>query len=333
MTEHERKSVDERLDEAAKVFRLGESRVSINRKRPRHESNLSGREVNPATISPSGAIKPVTLQPPAEKPFGAADDVTQIQTGNLIQPGLAQYYADHVHQMTASVVQRHYVNHQAQIDQCANGALPLTNADKSELAESLVVLGRRLDELVPKMAAGIDDHDKLNGNKARSNWPVHKQEQTLKIHLHFCELLDSWNFNPRKRQESLGNATVDEYAETQGKTRFVFCTIEARNDFIEMYQLEDFVVATHDPNVASAYYFLELANQFSRDDANNFLDVYRQAVNTLAVLNEESQRAIRNDGGKVGFVTCDHYVTLQTFELSRISLARQTLGATRIERS
>jgi hypothetical protein len=264
---------------------------------------------------------------------GVPDSVSPSRLSvNLIQPGLATYYSDNVHQMHASVIQRHYVNHETQLALFERGKLPLTESDRAELVEAIKVLGDRLDEIVPKMAADITDHDKLMGNKASLNWPDHLQPETLKLHLHFCELIDGWNLRPDRVGNGTGTATVDEYAETNGVSRFSFVSKADRTNWLTYYFLDDFVADTIDANHGSPYYFVELRNVYPKSQVRHFLDVYRSAINCLAALNEESQRAIRNDGGKVGFVTVDHFAARQVHELNRISLARQMLGAERFER-
>jgi hypothetical protein len=137
--------------------------------------------------------------------------------------------------------------------------------------------------------------------------------------------------NPYRRAESQGVATIDEYAEHLGLSRFAFLSKEAREDFLDYYGLTDFVVSRVDadpaPSSDNPYWFVTLTNKFHPNDVRAFLDVYKSAMNTLAVIHDERERAIHNDGNKVGFITADHFNQRELTELVKIKAAREQLGA------
>lgn len=181
---------------------------------------------------------------------------------------------------------------------------------------------------VPTVAAAVDDHDRIAGQKASNNWPSDANKSSRLIHFHFVELLHAWNLNPFRRE--LSTATVDEYAETKGVTRFVFCSKQSLEDFLDFYGLDDFVVhkgETIDTPEGSTWWCVHFTNKFGEPEANSFLTTYRDAMNTLAVIHDERERAIVNDGGKVGFICADHFAARETYELMRIRKARESLAA------
>lgn len=255
----------------------------------------------------------------------SSENVSTFGQTNLVRPNLAAYYTNLLPEMTAAVVRRHYADLENQMIQYENGKLPLTEADRLEIGQAMAVLGERLDDIVPQMAADIRDHDHMMGSRTALIWPQHLEVSTMLIHFHFVELLHAWNLNPFKRD--MGVAAVDEFAEEQGVSRFSFTSKESLDDFVDYYELSDFVVSKFFAERSDAFSFLTLSNKFTRDQANEFLDVYKSAMNTLAVINEERTRAIRHDGGKVGFVSADHFNAREKNELNRITFARQKLGA------
>lgn len=258
---------------------------------------------------------------------------------NLIEPGKANWFREHINEMTASVLRQNYVDYENKLASFELGQLPLTQSDRMEIVEILSVLSGRLDEIIPQMAMDIVEHDVTTGRRSAENWPDDLPKHTLMIHLHLCELIDSWNINPHRRLESQGVATIDQFAETLGITRFAFTSKEGREDFLEFYGLEDFEVERIDarePREASdgggiipgdPYWYIRLSNKFAKEDVQTFLDVYRSALNTLAALNEERARAIRHDGGRVGFTCIEHFTIQELHELTRIRQAREQLGA------
>lgn len=258
-------------------------------------------------VSNSGGIKPT--------PFSI----------NYIDPGKANWFREHIHEMSVPVLQRHYADFEAMMAQFERGNLPLTNADRMEIAECLAVISERLDDLLPKMSADIQDHDRLSGYRTTENWPEHLPHHTKLIHFHFCELVHAWNLNPFRRDTS--TVTIDETAETYGISRVVFSSNTARNDFLDYYALDDFVVRDIKSNESSTYFWVELTNKFHPREAQYFLDVYKSAMNTLAVIHDERIRAIRHEGGKIGFITVDHFNAREVNELMRIKQARMELGA------
>jgi hypothetical protein len=72
---------------------------------------------------------------------------------------------------------------------------------------------------------------------------------------------------------------------------------------------------------------LVLNNKFAASDVQQFMDIYKSAMNTLAVIHDERERAIVNDGNKVGFICVDHFTAREVAELMRIRQAREKLGA------
>jgi hypothetical protein len=175
--------------------------------------------------------------------------------------------------------------------------------------------------------AQIDDHDRLSGYRARTNWPAWLHVNTLNIHMHYCELVQAWNLNPFRRQESFSVVTVDESAEAEGISRFVFCSVESLNDFIDGNELEHLIEKLHEPGPSGAYYWATLRNNFGRDEMQAFMDDYRRSMVELATIQNERMGAIRHDGGKVGYITADHFTSREMYELNRIKAARQKLGA------
>jgi hypothetical protein len=244
---------------------------------------------------------------------------------NLIEPGKASWFREHVHEMTPQVLQRNYVEYENKLRSFERGNLPLTESDRMEICEILAVLSARLDEVLPKMAADITDHDRLSGNRTTENWPEHLPHQTKLIHFHFCELAHAWNLNPFRRDAS--PVSVDESAEAEGRSRLAFCSKVARNDFLDYYSLDDFVLFEREDE---HFFYIELTNKFDPREAQVFLNIYRSAMNALAVIHDERTRAIRNDGGKVGFIAVDHFAARETHELMRIKQARIELGAGQI---
>lgn len=184
--------------------------------------------------------------------------------------------------------------------------------------------------LRPTVSASIDDHDTLSGCKTSGNWPREANPLSLRMHFHFVELLEAWNLNPFKRNNDMATATVDEYAETKGVSRFVFVTKESLEDFLDFYGLDDFVIhkgETIDTPDGSTYWCVHLANSFGKPEAESFLTTYRSAMNTLSAIHDERERAIQTDGGKIGFICVDHFAARETHELMRIRKAREILGA------
>jgi hypothetical protein len=243
--------------------------------------------------------------------------------GNLYEPGLAERIAENVHTMTPKVLRRHYGEYERMLELADQGVIELTSSDRVEIDAAMALIAQRLDEIVPKMAADITDHDRLSGFKSSAAWPAELPEHTKLIHFHFVELIHAWNLNPFKR-DMPAVASVDESAEAEGRSRFAFVTKGNRDGFLEFYGLDDFVLFEQsDEN----FFYVELTNKFNREEANQFLTTYRSAMNTLAVIHEERERAIRNDGGKVGFICVDHFAAREVHELMRIRQAREMLGA------
>lgn len=252
---------------------------------------------------------------------------------NLIEPGKANWFEANMATMPIDVVRRHYVDYEQKLIAYENGQLPLSEADRLEIARIMAVLANHIDDALPVMAANIDDHDKLSGNRTREIWPAELPNSTMQMHFHWCELLHAFNLSVNRR--SFATATVDEYAETMGTSRFVFTSKADRDDFIDRYNLSDFIVEVttneHDAITLSenlpVFWWLTLANRFNPEKVTAFLNTYRSAMNTLAIVQEERNRALRNDGGKVGYILADHFSEREMNALTTIGKARQVLGA------
>lgn len=240
----------------------------------------------------------------------------------VIQPGTAEWWRQHVHEMPAK-----RLNSERALWGTVLEVAAISNAERAEIKAVLEIIEKRLDEITPTKAAQIDDHDRLTGYRSSSNWPTYLHANTLQMHWHWCELLEAWNLNPFKRQESFGTATVDESAEAEGITRFVFPSRENRNDFLEAYNLEDFIRHLYDPHSEGDVFALVLVNNFDKVDAAEFLNILKHATNQLAIIHDERMRAIRNDGGRIGFITADHFNKREAHEMTRITQARNMLGA------
>lgn len=185
-------------------------------------------------------------------------------------------------------------------------------------------------ELLNLIPAQISDHDSISAHPLNGVWPANLSPSTLKLHQHFVELIATWNVNPYRRDN--GEAAVDQFAETLGKSRFSFTSKESLNDFLQFYMLDDFVVNTIHASRSDAFHYLELTNKFLPSEIEQFFTVYRDAMHALAVIEEERNRAIRIDSNKVGYLTADHFTMRAGHELHRIQQARIMLGAIGLER-
>ncbi|GHF92409.1 hypothetical protein [Streptomyces griseosporeus] len=240
---------------------------------------------------------------------------------NAIQPGRSKWFEAHIHEMSMQVLKRHLIEYENMLNSYREGNLPLTVSDRMEIDAIVTLLQDRLDEIMPKMPADIADHDSTRGWRTALDWPAHLPQHTLKIHYHFCELLTAWNLNPNRRDTS--TVTIDESAEALGITRFVFCSNKGRDDFLDFFSLDDFVVRLWDDGT---YAWLELTNKFNKAEAEQFLTTLRECVNMLSVIQEERNRAIRNDNGKIGYVLVEHFTSREFDVLLRIKQARSMLG-------
>ena len=245
--------------------------------------------------------------------------------------GVAKWYVEHIHEMTPQILMRHIEDLQGQFKNHELGLTPLSDSSRMEIAEAIKVIEARLDEILPKIPAAIDEHDKNNGNRVHLNWPDYATSASRYIHLHFCELIDSWRIHVRRQSTAL--IAIDPVAEQRGQSGFAFDNEQDMCDFVDNYQLSHFVVgeprefraATEYATTKTSYY-LTLSNKFTPQQANTFLDVYKSAINNLAIIADARRRAMNVDGGHVGFMTVDHFAPREQMELIRISAARFTLG-------
>jgi hypothetical protein len=207
--------------------------------------------------------------------------------------------------------------------------IPLTSA-KVKVAR-LELAGNSPADLPVLQPAQIHDHDNFRAVPTKSEWPSNLAPSTLKLHLHFCELVDSWNLNPFRRDT--GVAAVDQFAETQGISRFSFTSKIALDDFLDYNLLDDFIVSRNEASRSDAFHFVTLTNKFLPSEIEAYFTIYREAMESLTVLEEERHRAIRMDANKVGYVTIDHFCARETHELMRIKRARSALGASGLARN
>lgn len=241
--------------------------------------------------------------------------------------GSANWYRDNVDEMPVDVLQRHRSDLDGKMALHEKGYFDLLEADRMEIVEALKVIEERLDEVLPKVPAAIDEHDRNVGNRVHNNWPEYLQRSTLQVHLHLCELIDSWRMHPERRSD--GFAGANEVAETEGISAFDFDVVTDRSDFIDHYELDDFVVTQtqYETHNGEQSYYLVLSNKFTPTEVNGFLDVYKRAINSLAIIADQRRRAMNVDGGKVGFITAEHFSSREAIELKRIEQARSVLGA------
>lgn len=211
-----------------------------------------------------------------------------------------------------------------------------------------VVLFKKRDFTGPSdfqcaIPAQITDHDEMAGFPASKAWPSDSSEHSLRLHLHFCELIHAWNLSPYRREAQRSQvASVNQEAETRGESQFSFVSLADRTAFVKHFGLDDFVSDTFDPKSGepgvepfteiSHFYLLTLNNKLGRLEINAFFRTYQNAMNNLSIIETERRRAISNDGNRVGFITSEHFAGREMFELSRIRTARVQLGAGQIER-
>lgn len=271
------------------------------------------------------------------KPFPSADPSSFAQRAhpsslspNIMADNLANHYRDNLGSMSLEVLKRHAIDLEMAMQAFERNSLPLTEHDRMEIAESLKLLNERIDELLPTEAANVEAHDYSIGARITQSWPIHLNRSTMRMHMHFCELLYSWNLSPFKRER--GVATVDELAETEGLTRFYFHSKADAGNFIDHFGLEDFVTVepsqtgTLNELTGRPFWFLHLTNKFDTREVHEFLGVYMSAINALKVIYDERRRAVTNDNGQIGFVTAEHFTSREVMELSRIRAAREKLG-------
>lgn len=236
-----------------------------------------------------------------------------------------KWYEGNVPLMPLNVLRQHHKD----LENKLNSSLPFSEVERLEITGCLKVLEKRMDELLPKLPAAIDAHDHFSGDRVKNNWPEELGRTSMTIHLHLCELIDVWRVSSQR--SSTTEITVDEVAETRGRSVFVFGSKSDAGDFVDHFLLEDFLLV--EPKATgfvgpddTVFFYIELTNKFHRDDVNNFLEVYNQAIMALTVIYEERRRALSVDNGKYGFVTASHFSARETIELNKISAARQKLG-------
>lgn len=253
---------------------------------------------------------------------------------NLIATGTAAWFEANVNSMSLTVLRRKYDDFEGQLIAYERGNLPLTKFDRMEICAAQRVIEERMDELLPKIPQSIDAHDKVTGCRSQNNWPQEFHRSTLIVHLHLCELLFAWRLRPEGKHAD--KVSVDEYAETLGRSRFIFGSKSDAGDFIDHYGLEDFVLtepkatgqteSTPDGKSVTVFYFVEFTNKFHRDDVNDFIRAYNLHLLNLSVVYEERRRAVSIENGKFGYVHADHFSEREVHELNAIRAAREKLG-------
>lgn len=235
----------------------------------------------------------------------------------LLPVYVSKWYEANLPLMPVSVARRH------QFDITQKLLIEDDGQKLEALRVCLDVIEKHLDETLPKAPASFEQHDHSIGDRAANNWPEHLHRSTLLVHLHLCELLDSWRINPLRYASS--RIWVNEDQEREGLTHFEFQSKTDLNAFIDHYKLADFIVLIGSYLGDSGGY-LNLSNKFERDETNKFLETYNACVNRLAIIADERRRAIVIDGGKIGFMTVDHYSVRERNELEQITRARCLLG-------
>lgn len=231
------------------------------------------------------------------------------------------WYRANIDKMPVDVLREHHRNIQEKIAAYERGSIFLDESMRLEITEILGIMANRLDDIIPKLPFDVSDHDKLCGQRSATNWPDYLPRHTLLVHSHWCELLHSWNLNPFRTEDR--EACVDIGAETTGMTCFIFPTKADANDFLDYNSIDDFV---EDLFESTGTFCLILKNKFDEEKAKTFFSTYSSAMNALAIVEEERRRAIRNDGGKVTYVSVQHFSDREIFHLLRIKQARLILG-------
>lgn len=253
-------------------------------------------------------------------------------TVGLVRPGTAKWFAEQAPVMPLDVLQRHAVDFKNQLEAADRGNLPLTQNDRMEIGQALNVLNGRIDELLPIAPAGLEISDSFSLERVSDRWPIELPATTRQVHMHWRELIFAWRISPFRESHGSEQITVDEFAETSGISRFVFESKQDAGDFLDHFDLGDFVTArpTETGSVHSAtgrpYFYIELTNKFPAENVKAFLEVYASAIMALTVIYDERRRAVSMDNGKFGYVTAHHFTARERIELDRIIFARQNLG-------
>lgn len=254
-------------------------------------------------------------------------------TINVIGPGTAKRIAETCVAMPLDVLRRHALEFENQLAAWESGKLPLTANDRLEIAESLRVLNNRIDELMPIVPASLGVGDLFRVEQVAERWPIELPTHTRQIHMHFRELAFAWQISPFRNTESSQTVSVDEFAETSGISRIIFETPQDAGNFVDHFDLEDFLLrkatptGSNHPTTGRPFFYIELTNRFAREDVAAFIEVYSAAIMALSVIHAERRRAISMDNGRYGFVTSDHFTARETMELCKIAGARTKLGA------
>lgn len=161
-------------------------------------------------------------------------------------------------------------------------------------------------------------------------WPQNFKGHTKQMHLHFCELLDTWLIHPDRISSTNRPIVIDSEAEYDGQTVFHFPNWWEMNEFVSFFNLRPFMYewAKVQPigNSADQPFALELRNCFDSADAHEFLSRYHNAVDRLISIHQERVRAIQLDAGHVGYLSADHFNTRERVQLHHIDHARETLA-------
>lgn len=243
----------------------------------------------------------------------------ELPTPNTVVAKPGQWFEDNLPLMPLTVIRRH----QFEFTQALEN-FTLRTDERMEMKRALNAINKYLDSVLPKVPASLNDHDRLMANRAHRNWPERMPKSTLLVHLHLCELVDSWRINPMRRDKS-SKIYINSIAESDGRTKFEFDRADDRDAFVKHYQIEDFVVQRG--NFTEGGCFLILSNKFTQDQANEFMTIYNGCINRLSAIADARTRAIAMDNGRVGFLTIDHFITQESMEMAQIREARKRLGA------
>lgn len=247
-------------------------------------------------------------------------ELAKRETLTIPLSGRAEWFENHVHEMSPAVLNRYLAEFTAKrnLTPC-----PFSVEERLEIELVVHTLENRLDHITPNLPADVNAHDRSVSDRVLERWPIERTKASRDIHHHFCELIFAWNMNPFK--DEVGVASVDEFAENFGMSRFAFVSKRDADAWLESYGLDDFVVRCDD--TSGEFYYVTLSNQFVTSEVNEFLAVYNAAMTSITLLQAERKRAIINDGGRVGFACIDHFAAREVHELLRIKAARENLGA------
>lgn len=153
-------------------------------------------------------------------------------------------------------------------------------------------------------------------------WPKDYKEHTKQMHLHWCELLDTYKFHP-DRADMNSSPSINQNAEMDGLTIFEFANHYEALEFISFFKLHDFVESS---GAAEGVNYIQLRNCFNSAAAHEFLQKYTTAIRNLTVIHQERMRAVAIDNGYVGYLSSDHFNVRERIQIRHIDAARYCLS-------